>query len=73
MKILIVFLLTYCPIDTNLFIERVINDFDLHSCFLSFKIKNNTYIIENDDLYYQYFYIEKNIIKDIIKKNKKSI
>lgn len=77
MKILIVFLLTYCPIDTNLLIERVINDFDLHSCFLSFKIKNNTYIIENDDLYYQYFYIEKKYnkrhykrkIRKVFKKN----
>lgn len=59
MKIIIVFLLYFTPIDTNLFIKKVINDFDLHSSFLSFKIRNSTYIIENDDLCYQYFYIEK--------------
>lgn len=51
---LIVFLLTYYPIDTNLFIERVINDFDLNSSFLSFKIGTDTYIIENDDLYFYF-------------------
>lgn len=59
MKIIIVFLLYFTPIDTNSFIQTVINDFDLNSCFLSFKIRNNTYVIENDDLYLQYYYLIK--------------
>lgn len=56
MKLFFLFLLSSCTIGKTTqssFIDKVLNDFNKYSHFVSIKsIDSNIYVVENDDLYY---------------------
>ena len=56
MKILLILLLSSCMNNTPTFFDKLLNDFDRYSLFISIKINSLEYsgrvIIENDDLFY---------------------
>jgi hypothetical protein len=58
MKFLYYFFLSFCLVQSNSFIEKIIDDFKSNSNYLAVNIKTNNYkgiaIVENDDLFTYY-------------------
>jgi hypothetical protein len=74
MKLVLIMLLSSCMHSDSIFYDKLLNDFDRYSWFITIEIKSSEYngkvIIENDDLFYclnQTQKLDKEQYKKIIK------